>query len=546
MPTSKRIRRMSIPIVLACLAMALLTGASADRRDTYEWYAPIIDVRNMLVEHYVDEPDLDEMQIAAIAGMVDSLGDPYSVYVPPSDEQEFNKELRGSYVGIGAEVNVINDYLTVITPMDDSPALEAGLLPGDVILEIDGHPTHRQTVDACIAMLMGDADSESLLRVRSPDGNEREVKVERRRIVTRTVRGIRRNGEQWDHCVEKDLGVAYVRLTQFNSTTAAELAAVLAEMQAMQNFDLNALILDLRDNPGGSLKSAVDTADLFLDTGVIVTVRGREIAGHAAEEQVHTAHRAGTLPDIPLVVLINNNSASAAEIVAGALQDNHRAVVMGTRSHGKGSVQEVRTLPSGQGTLKLTTAHYELPGGRTIQRSLNNPVWGVDPDSGFAVPVTSAEARQLVIARRETDKLFGGPSVLEFCTPTDWIRLELRDELLALAVETMRTKLSTGVWQPVGDEDTTRLAIEMDVQRALERRAELLAQLDSTEARIADLNALAESVGTVPLLPPDIDLVEGTLTIRDRLGNLVGTFRIDGGDLERALQVVKLTPTENE
>jgi len=529
--------------LLAGAALIALTGSSRDRNDSYEWYAPIIDVRNMLVDHYIAEPDLNAMQSAAISAMVDSLGDPYSVFVPRSQEGAFNKELRGTYVGIGAEVNIINDYLTIISPMDDSPALEAGLLPGDIVLMIDGEPTYRQPIDRSIALLMGDEGTASVLRVRSPDGEERDVTIERRKIVTRTVRGLRRNGENWEHCVNKDLGIAYVRLTQFNSTTAAELSAVLTELQMAPQFDLNGLVLDLRDNPGGSLKSAVDTADLFLESGMIVTVRGRTSDENAADEQMYTAHRPGTLPDIPLIVLINGHSASAAEIVAGALQDNQRAIVLGSRSHGKGSVQEVRPLPSGHGTLKLTTAHYELPSGRSIQRTMSDPVWGVDPSPGFAVHVTSAQARDMVLARRETDKLFGGPSVFEFCTPTDWIRLELRDEQLALAVEAMSAKLRTGHWQPVGEEDNARLAIEHDVQRQLERRAELLAQLDQTESRIRDLNALAESAGSVPLLPPDIDLVQGTLTIRDRLGNLVGTFRIDGGDLERALQVVKLTPT---
>jgi hypothetical protein len=306
---------------------------------------------------------------------------------------------------------------------------------------------------------------------------------------------------------------------------------------------MNALVLDLRDNPGGSLTSAVETADLFLTGGTVVTVRGREVNGEPVREQVHHAHRAGTLPDIPVVVLINGNSASASEIVAGALQENKRAVVLGTRTHGKGSVQEVRHLPSGYGTLKLTTAQYMLPSGRVIQRLPDSAVWGVDPDPGFAVPITSSERRDLISARRQTEKLFGGPAARELCASVDWIRLEMRDEQLALAIETLRTKLTTGVWQPIGDEDATRLAIESDLQRQLEKRAELLGQLDQAEARIAQLNMVAEQVGRVPLLPPDIDLAQGTLTIRDRLGNLIGTFRIDGGDLEQALQVVRLTPT---
>ena len=523
--------------------------ASAPRRErsnSYEWYAPLIDVRNILLDHYVLPPDETEMQSAAIAGMVEALADPYTVYVPPADEEAFNKDLRGIYVGIGAEVNIVHDYLTIITPMEDSPALEAGLLPGDLVLKIDGHSTYQRSVEECINLLSGEMGTEAVLRVRGPEGDEREVRVERRKIVTRTVRGVRRNGEEWDHCVDDDLGIAYIRVTQFNSTTAAEIKALLEDLQQAQHFDLNSLVLDLRDNPGGSLSSAVETADLFLSSGTIVTVRGRENDRDPAREQMHHAHRAGTLPEIPMVVLVNGNSASAAEIVAGALQENQRAIVMGTRTHGKGSVQEVRPLPSGMGTLKLTTAQYMLPSGRVIQRLPESTLWGVDPDPGFAVPITSSESRELVVARRETEKLFGGPAARELCASVDWIRLEMRDEQLALAIETLRTKLTTGLWQPVGDEDATRLAIEMDLQRQLQKRAELLAQLDQSEARIQQLNAVAEKVGRVPLLPPDIDLAQGTLTIRDKLGNLIGTFRIESGDLERALQVVKLTPTVDE
>lgn len=546
MRKSQATRRMWALLSLMLLAAALVGGAPADRGNVYDWYAPIIDVRNLLCEHYVVPPDEANMQAAAIAGMVEAIGDPYTVYIPPSGEQAFNKELRGTYVGIGAEVNPTNDYLTVVTPMEDSPAFAAGLLPGDVILAIDGQSTYRKSVDECINMLSGEAGTATVLRVRSPDGEERDVTVQRQRIVTKTVRGVRRNGEAWDHCVDDDLGVAYVRVTQFTSSTAVELGTLLNELQLAHHFDLNALVLDLRDNPGGSLTSAVETADLFLTGGTIVTVRGREVNGEPAHEQVYHAHRPGTLPDIPMVVLINGNSASASEIVAGALQENGRAVLIGTRTHGKGSVQEVRPLPSGIGTLKLTTAQYMLPSGRTIQRFPESATWGVDPDPGFVVPVTTSETREMMTARRETEKLFGGPAARALCASVDWIRLELRDEQLALAVETLKTKLTTGAWQPIGEEDATRLAIESDLQRQLEKRGELLAQLDQTEARIRQLNMVAEAVGRVPLLPPDIDLAQGTLTIRDKLGNVVGTFRIEGGDLEQALQVVKLTPTTNE
>jgi len=534
-------------VLLASLGVVLVAGAPAESDSTYEWYAPIIDVRNLLRDHYVVTPNEDDMQIAAISAMVDAIGDPYTVYIPPAEEQAFNKELRGTYVGIGAEVNIVNNYLTIITPMEDSPALEAGLLPGDVVMEIDGASTFRKSADECIELLSGEIGTSSILLVRGPDGTERHVTVNHRRIVTRTVRGIRRNGEHWEHCVDDDFGVGYVRLTQFNATTSAELSALLTELQLAEHFDLNALVLDLRDNPGGSLTSAVETADLFLAGGTIVTVRGREVDGEPMREQVHYAHRAGTLPDIPVVVLVNGNSASASEIVAGALQENERALVMGTRTHGKGSVQEVRPLPSGFGTLKLTTAQYMLPSGRVIQRYPDSAVWGVDPDPGFVVPITSSESRELVTARRETEKLFvGGPAARELCASVDWIRLEMRDEQLALAIETLRTKMTTGVWQPIGEEDTTRLAIEHDLQRQLERRGELLAQIEMTEERIRELNTVAEKVGRVPLLPPDIDLAQGTLTIRDKLGNLIGTFRIESGDLEQALQVVRLTPTVDE
>jgi len=250
------------------------------------------------------------------------------------------------------------------------------------------------------------------------------------------------------------------------------------------------------------------------------------------------------LPDFPLLVLVNGQSASASEIVAGALQENHRAKVMGTRTYGKGSVQEVRELDYNRGTLKYTAAYYCLSSGRNLNHSEDSTVWGVDPDPGMVVAVSDEDYVGMMRARREFEIIRNGapPPGVPACVDPAGVRTSLKDEQLAKAVEALHVRVSSGEWSAPGTADSTVVAFDQQLGRATEARRRMLEQLAQLDARIDKLHGLAAQVGKPPLLPHDIDLNQGTITVRDKQGNVVGTYRIEGGNLELALDTMKLTP----
>ena len=540
-----RIKRVVAPSLLAVLVAALLIQlpmAIADRAFGYDVFDPVIDIRHILMEQFVDPEKLDDqaMRLAMIEGMIETLDDPHTMYVPPAEHAEFEKELRGTYVGIGCEVNLVNDYLTIISPMDGSPALEAGIMAGDIVLEIEGQSTFKIPIQECIDKLMGEPGTPVRIKVRHLDGVEQTYEIKRGKIITRTVKGIRRDGESWNYCIDGALGLAYLRVTQFNNATVDELKSAL---EKTQQRGLNGMVLDLRDNPGGELISAVQMADLFLTEGTVVSIRPRPGRGEPA---TFTAQRAGTLPDFPMMVLINGQSASASEIVAGALQENGRAKVMGTRSFGKGSVQEVRELEYNRGTLKYTTAHYHLPSGRNINRAEDSVVWGVDPDPGMVVPVSDDKYIEMFRARRDFEVIRPANGDTAKCVTSDWIRASLKDEQLARAVETLASCVQTGSWPAVSQQDSGQVAFDLELTRTLKHRGELIEALERVEERIGELNKLSTEAGKTPLLPTDVSVIDGTLTVRDKQGNTIGTFKIQGGDIELALESLDLTPVAEE
>lgn len=542
-------KRIIGPVLLFVLFGTLLVQlplAIADRTSVYEWYNTIQDVRHVLVENYVEAPDEAAMQRAMIEAMIETLDDPYTQYIAPVDTDEFNKQLRGTYAGIGAEVNFVDGHLVIISPMDDSPALRAGVMAGDIVLEIAGESTfeekpanYRRKLNECVDKLTGELGTAVDLLVRHLNGSEETITVVRDRIVTRTVRGLRRVGEAWSYCVDSALGLDYIRITQFNEATVDELKAALDRLQAR---GLNGLILDLRDNPGGGLPTAVAMADLFLESGAIVSVRPR-----VGEETTYSARPEGTLPMFPMIVLVNGTSASASEIVAGALQENGRARVLGTRTYGKASVQEVRTLPYNEGTLKFTTAHYYLPSGRNLNRMSESSVaWGVDPDPGFVIPISDDDYIEMFRARREYEIIRENHEPANVCTGPEWIREHLLDEQLAIAAEALQTRMRGEDWPKLSEEDAGQVAFNQELSRAMDHRTRLYEQLRRTEERIDSLQQLASESGRVPLLPADVDLIDGTITIHDKHGNLIGTYHIDGGDVSLALETVALTPVQEE
>lgn len=531
-------KRIVAPVLLILLTTAVLVQlsmAAAARADGFDFIDPIVDARRILLDEFVTPPDEQLMRTDALQAMVAALDDPYTVYVPPDLVRDFEKEISGTYVGIGAEVNIIDEYLTIITPLEDSPALEAGVRAGDIVLEINGTSTHNMPVDDCINLLLGEPGSTVSILVRHTDGVEEELEVTRRQIITKTVRGLKRRGEAWDYCLDGELGLYYIRVTQFNLTTGTELHDT---MDHLQSQGLNGLVLDLRDDPGGALQAAVQVADLFLKRGTIVSVRGR----NDGDEESWYASEEGTLPDFPMVVIVNGRSASASEIVAGALQDNSRAKVLGSRTFGKGSVQHVKQLPFNNGSIKFTAAHYYLPSGRNLNRSNDSTVWGVDPDPGLVVPVDDDSYIDMLTARREYEVIETPNGNVDRCVDVEWIRSKILDEQLAAALIALQTRLKDGTWPVVGEGDPAQIELADELQRLAARRAVYLEQLSAIEKRTEEIQKLADAAGRVPLLPDDVDLIGGKLTLHDRHGNEIGQFEIEGGDVELALETLRLKP----
>ena len=476
--------RSAVPITTILLAAAaLVASAAAFRvRGDYAWFDPLVEVKGLLERNHVEPADPARMRDAALSAMAASLEDPYTVYIPPAEEADFNKELRGTYVGIGAEIDIVDGWLTIVSPLDDSPALAAGVMAGDTVLSIEGESTFGLTPQQCADRLMGEAGTPVSIRVRHRDGIEMDIEIIRQPIRTRTVRGFRRDGDGWDLLLDPAAGIAYVRVAQFTDETVPDLRSVLATIDP----PLKGLILDLRSNGGGTLQGAIEMADLLLEQGTIVSVRSRR-----GTERSWEASSDPSDLGVPIVVLVNGGSASASEIVAGALQENGRAKVLGTRTFGKGSVQEVRELPENAGILKLTTAHYALPSGRSLQRRGGSEVWGVDPSPGFHVAMTNEEARQLFRNRRGYEAIGGEAPELDAQRWDDpqWIGETLGDRQLAAAVEAMQGRLASGDWPTVGDDPPAMGEASEELASQREFRNRLLRELQSVEERIAALES---------------------------------------------------------
>jgi carboxyl-terminal processing protease len=327
--------------------------------------------------------------------------DPYSIYVPPQKEKEFDNMLEGSFEGVGIELSVQeNGDIQVVSPIPDSPALKAGVMAGDVILRVNGQDIKGLKIPDVQKLIKGPLGSEVRLMVRHVDGREVELKMQRRQIVLPTVMGYRRDAnDNWDFWVSKDPKIAYVRITQFTSDTTTELKKAID--QVLPN-GMQGLFLDLRFNPGGRLDQAKEVVNLFIRNGVIVVTKGLH-----RPQDVAVASPSKALPkDFPMIVLVNEHSASAAEIVAGSLKDNKRALIVGTRTFGKGSVQELIPMQEDGGELKLTVAYYYLPSGRLVHRRKGATDWGVDPQ--VSVPMSEEQERQVLLQQGQ-DELFHKP-----------------------------------------------------------------------------------------------------------------------------------------
>lgn len=307
---------------------------------------------------YVDEVDETALIHGAIKGLVRSL-DPHSAYMTPEEFRVLRADTEGRFGGIGCEVDVRGGVLTVMMPLEGTPAARAGLRPGDRIIEIDGEPTEGLSLQDAVVRMRGEPGSAVALLVRRAD-----VEEPLEMSITRAI--IRVESVEYRML---EPGIGYVRIRTFQEDTAVRHHEALDRLEREADGRLRGLVLDLRGNPGGLVDQSVEVSDEYLAQGLIVTTRGR--GGRLMAEE--RAHRRGARSELQVVVLVDGQSASAAEIVVGALQDNGRAVILGTRTYGKGSVQNVIELPDGSG-LKLTVARYHTPSGRCIQGQ------GIEPD----------------------------------------------------------------------------------------------------------------------------------------------------------------------
>ena len=306
---------------------------------------------------YVEEVSEDKLIEYAINGMLSSL-DPHSSYLDADTFKDMREQTKGEFGGLGIEVTMDNGWIKVISPIDDTPAFKAGIQAGDYITHIDGTTVLGETLTQAVEKMRGPVKSKVKLTIRRKNKEPFDVMITRDNIKIRSVK-----------TEEKDPSVGYIRISSFSETTTDDVKKTFAKIQKENPDDLAGYILDLRNNPGGLLDQAVSVADLFLNEGEIVSTRPRR----TEEMQRYNATKGDITKNKPIVVLINEGSASAAEIVAGALQDHKRAVIVGMRSFGKGSVQTVIPV-TGFGAIRLTTARYYTPSGRSIQAK------GIEPD----------------------------------------------------------------------------------------------------------------------------------------------------------------------
>jgi len=340
------------------LAPSFVQGQTEQKQqeDTYRQLETFANILSILQDNYVEEIDTNEAIEGAITGLLLSL-DPHSSYLKPESYQEFQNETVGSFTGIGIEITLQDDIITVIAPIADTPAAKAGIKAQDQIIKIDGISTKNKTPLDAVKLLRGPKGSEVTISIYRKGFSElKDITLIRDTIPLHSVKSL----------VLKP-GFGYIRITNFQSNTTKEFKEHLANIT--EDGELRGLIVDLRNNPGGLLNQAVSIADLFLDKGLIVFTRGR----NEDQNLTYEAHRNNFQIDVPIVVLVNEGSASASEIVAGAIQDQQRGIIVGSKTFGKGSVQTIIPLPDGAG-LRMTTARYFTPNGRSIQAT------GIVPD----------------------------------------------------------------------------------------------------------------------------------------------------------------------
>src|SRR5262245_54446474 len=411
---------------VSLLGLAVAYSSPTPEKDKdYELVRLLVDVLHEVRHKYVVDvsPERERRLVEdMINGGLERL-DPHSQYINPRDYKQFDKQSEGKFGGVGIQVGYDRQkggLLTVISPMAGTPAYEAGVLAGDIVLKIDGKNTDAIRMSEAVDLIQGEAGSKVVLTVMR-EGLKEPLDIPLTRAIIKVpsvVGDLRRqdNPKEWDYIVDRKDQIGYVRLVNFSKTAAQELKVVL---EGLEQDGIRGFVLDLRNNPGGMLRAAVEISDLFLADGLIVSTKGRN-----HKDEVYRAKLDGTLlqgegKPVPMAVLVNKYSASASEIVAAALQDNGRAVVVGERSYGKGSVQNILLLENDTSALKLTTASYIRPSGKNIHRfpdkkdfeaaKIDPEEWGVSPDKGLEVPLKEQERVDYMVYRSDRDVIRNGP-----------------------------------------------------------------------------------------------------------------------------------------
>jgi carboxyl-terminal processing protease len=358
----------------------LLSSATAVAEERYADLQNFTKALNLVQQYYVEEVDSRKLIYGAIKGMLREL-DPHTNFMPPDIFKDFETETSGEFGGLGIEISLQSGVLTIISPIEDTPAWKAGIKAGDKVIAIDGKSTKGLSLVEASQLMRGKRGEKIVLRVvRDNEENPIDISIVRGSVKIKSVK-----------YTDLEDGYAYVRITSFIENTSKDLEKVIEE-HLKQKTKIEGLLIDLRKNPGGLLDQAIKVSDMFLKEGVIVSTIGRD----KAQKEVSLASKKGKFTDFPIIILVDGFSASASEIVSGALQDNKRALIAGERTFGKGSVQSVVKLGDGSG-LKLTVARYYTPSGISIQAEGISPdvtIEDVDPDAFAKAVVKSKSTRE--------------------------------------------------------------------------------------------------------------------------------------------------------